>query len=125
MKFWNLTVAIVAWGSNINTWETDFMLELFPRPYFEHLPLSQIHYDNETHRKHTHALIYNVENSGNDGKYTILRDFLAKFESVKVLVQLSDEWMGSSKKWKHGEGIELFRLYPQLALRQYGIFPYK
>jgi hypothetical protein len=125
MKLWNITAAIVAWACKIDTWEKEFLFELFPHPYYRHLPFDEVISQKERHLQNTQAVIFNVENAGNDGKYTEIRDFLTTFKNVKVLAQLSDEWMGNGKKWKHGEGIELFHLYPPLALRQYGVFPYR
>lgn len=125
VTLFNLTMAVVVWACGMNSWETDYMFELFPRPQFHHISLHDVKNLNTTYKNSLSALIYNVENAGDDGKYSVLRDFLHTFSTVKVLVQLSDEWMGSSKKWMYGEGVELFHLHPPLVLRQYGVFPYR
>ncbi len=125
VTLFNLTMAVVVWACGMNSWETDYMFELFPRPQFHHISLHDVNNLNTTIKKSLSALIYNVENAGDDGKYSVLRNFLHTFSTIKVLVQLSDEWMGSSKKWKYGEGVELFHLHPSLVLRQYGVFPYR
>jgi hypothetical protein len=43
---------------------------------------------------------------------------------IAILLHTADEFQGSRKKWKYGEGVEVYSMVP-LVLRQYGIYPYR
>ena len=49
------------------------------------------------------VIVYNIENSGADGKYTVLYNLLANNSKVAILVHTADEFGGSTRKWKYGE----------------------
>jgi len=117
---------VVLWATTFLCWETDYLLEIFsPDDGFEHLEWDGKSLPPAIVPSRIRALVYNIQNAGKDATYQEVRSLLVSFPSINVLVHLSDEWQGSSKKWRYGEGIELYRLHPQLVLRQYSPFSYE
>jgi hypothetical protein len=101
------------------------MLEIFNLENFEHLEWNGKTLPQDLVPSQIRVLIYNIKNAGQDATYQEVRSLIATYSAINVLVHLSDEWQGSAKKWRFGEGIELYRLRPQLILRQYSPFPYE
>ena len=101
------------------------MLEIFNLANFEHLEWAGKALPSSVNPTQIRVLVYNIKNAGQDATYQEVRSLIATYPAINVLVHLSDEWQGSAKKWRFGEGIELYRLRPQLILRQYSPFPYE
>ena len=132
----NLNRTLVLWLCRSDGWERDYIFELFPFPHFMHLGVTEWKrlQDNITLSTEVFGLsrtqitprviVYNIENAGMDGKYSMLYNILANDSRVAVLVHTSDEWGGSSRKWKYGEGTDAYPLAP-LVLRQYSVAPYR
>jgi hypothetical protein len=108
---------VVLWLMNYeNAWEQDFLRDIFPPSSFFHIHISKF-VDNFNQSKvnesihnmyHPRILVYSVENSGNDGRYQFVRDYILRFKPL-VLIHLSDEFQGWSKEWKYGAGVELYQ----------------
>lgn len=112
---------LVLWACcSPSTWEYDFFLELFPFSHYDHIFLKDTLIADGLLPK---ILVYNVENSGSDGSYTLIRNLISTYK-VSILVHTSDEFNGSPKKWKYGEGVEVYSLVP-FVLRQYSVRPYQ
>ena len=134
--FKNLNRTLVLWLCRSDGWERDYIFEIFPFPHFMHLGNNEWKRLQENVTLSTEALglsrtqiaprvvVYNIENSGMDGKYSMLYNVLANDSRVAVLVHISDEWGGSPRKWKYGEGTDAYPLVP-LVLRQYSVAPYR
>lgn len=119
------------------------MREFFPESRFNHIDWPVLRQLNDSAIK-PRVVVYNVENAGEDGKYQPLRDHLTATKTT-ILVHTSDEFQGSGRKWKYGEGVEVYNMVIQyallvflhhyhhnhdimqvpLVLRQYGIYPYR
>ena len=134
--FKNLNRTLVLWLCRSDGWERDYIFEIFPFPHFMHLGVNEWKslQDNVTlsteifGSSHTQitprVVVYNIENAGVDGKYSMLYNLLANNSRVAVLVHTADEWGGSPRKWKYGEGTDAYPLAP-LVLRQYSVAPYR
>jgi hypothetical protein len=114
------SIHVVLWLSNYDTWEQDYLHDIFPTDRFMHIPVSKfIEKFNQSTVNETvyrpRVFVYNVENSGNDGRYQFVRDYIDRFKPL-VLVHLSDEFQGWSRKWKYGEGVEVYRFVRQTGL---------
>jgi len=104
-----------------NTWEYDYFLEFFPFTHFDHIFVKDTQITESG--LNPKVLVYNVENSGSDGSYASIRKLIATYK-IPILVHTSDEFMGSPKKWKYGEGVEVYPLVP-FVLRQYSVHVYQ
>ena len=132
-----LKKAIVLYACKSGGWEHDYLRnDVFPLSHFEHMDLGDYHKEAAAISANStlsgaskikipkpRVLVYNIENSGDDAKYTLIRNLIKEFR-IAVLTHTSDEWQGSPRKWKYGEGVEVYHMVP-LVLRQYGIFPYR
>ena len=92
---------LVIWSNklirNDQQWEDDFLSrDIFPKPTFNHMSLFDFNQFNKSVQIYSNpqVVIYSVGNSGSDGKYTTVRNFLSEFNSIKILVHLSDEHSG-------------------------------
>lgn len=104
------TVVYVLWACGSQGWERDYIRELFSlKENFVHIDLAELQNKPNSTIK-PRVIVYNVENSGADGKYQIIRDLLTTYPTTAILVHTSDEFMGNSRKWKYGEGVEVYRL---------------
>lgn len=112
---------IVLWACGTqSSWEYDYFVELFPLSHFNHVFLKVTPVTDDVHPK---VLVYNVENAGSDGSYSLIRKLIATHK-IPILVHTSDEYMGNPKKWKYGEGVEMYPLVP-FVLRQYSVHVYQ
>ncbi len=68
-------------------------------------------------------IVYDVSVCGDDVTYPVMRKLISKYQP-RVLVHEADEYEGWDKKWRYGEGTELYKLVP-LVLRQYSVSPYQ
>jgi len=68
------------------------------------------------------VIVYDVSSCGDDVTYPVVRKLIAKYKPL-VLINEADEFEGWSRKYKYGEGTELYKLVP-LVLRQYSVAPY-
>lgn len=112
------SIHVVLWLSAYETWEKDYLHDIFPEPVYMHIPLQKfLEKFNQSTVANTvycpKVFVYNIENSGNDGRYQVVRDYIDQFKPV-VLIHLSDEFQGWSKKWKYGEGVEVYRFVRKL-----------
>ena len=118
---------VVLWLTKYICWETDHLLEIFHPDEYEHLDWSRGHrrLPPSVSGSRVKVVVYNILNAGgSEARYTEVRSVVASFPSVNILVHLSDEWQGTKRKWRYGEGVELYRLHPQLVLRQHSPFRY-
>ena len=111
---------VLLWACGSDSWESDFLAELFPHSSFVHINLRDFDINGTIVPQ---SLVYNIENAGDDAHYDVIRAIITKFK-VKILVHLSDEFQGSGRKWKYGEGVEVYHMVP-LVLRQYSVSPYR
>lgn len=118
-----LKTVFVLWACQSGGWEHDYMRELLPSPKFDHIDLPDLLKLNDSTNIKPRIIVYNVENSGPDGSYQMIRDLLKQYR-ITILVHTSDEFQGWGQKWKYGEGTEVYYMVP-LVLRQYGIWPYR
>lgn len=125
---------IVLYACKSGGWEHDYLRQdIFPLSHFVHYDVADYYkevaaFANSSNNKDAmlpkpRVLVYNVENSGDDGKYTVIRDLIKEFR-IAILAHTADEFQGSPRKWKYGEGVEVYHMVP-LVLRQYSIFPYR
>jgi hypothetical protein len=91
-----------------NAWETDFMKEIFPVERYHRMHVHEFKSRNDSSLQ-PRVLMYNVENSENDGSYSAIKA-LVKQHKIPVLVHTSDEFQGWPRKWKYGEGTEVYPL---------------
>ena len=134
--FKNLNHSLVLWLCGSNGWERDYIFELFPFPHFVHIGINEWRHLQENrslglqihgsiHKRIVpRVVVYNIENAGSDGKYTALYNVLSNNSRIVVLVHTADEFGGSPRKWKYGEGTDAYPLIP-LVLRQYSVSPYR
>lgn len=120
---------VVLWVTNFICWETDHLLEIFQPRDFVHIQWEAVRGNKSlagVESSRFRVLVYNIQNAGKDVKYSEARDLLAAHPSINVLVHLSDEWQGAGRKWRHTEGVDLYKL-PQivLVLRQHSPFPHE
>jgi hypothetical protein len=108
---------------NDDGWTYSYMYELFPSSTYTHVTMKDYEIFKDNPIVQPRILVYNIENSGDDAQYTIVRKLLDKYK-ITILVHNSDEFQGSSRKYKYGEGIELYKYVP-LVLREYSIWPYR
>ena len=117
---------VVLWLTKYICWETDHLLEIFHPDEFEHIASAraQGRLPPSVSGSRVKVVVYNILNAGKDATYSEVRSVVASYPSVNILVHLSDEWQGTKRKWRYGEGVELYHLHPQLVLRQHSPFPY-
>jgi len=118
-----LKIVYVLWACQSGGWEHDYMRELLPSPKFEHIDLPDLLKLNDSANIKPRIIVYNIENSGQDGSYKMIRDLLKQY-TITILVHVGDEFQAWSQKWKYGEGTDVYYMVP-LVLRQYGIWPYR
>lgn len=120
----NLKNFIVLYASGFWCWEHDYLTkDLFPEPRFLHMAVSNYTSSNISDLPEPKILVYNIENSGEDAKYQVVQDLITKYK-ITILVHTSDEFQGWSKKYKYGEGIEVYYMVP-FVLREFSVFPYQ
>lgn len=118
----------VLWLCGTFKYEGPMLLELFPTPQFRHVEHSDYLLANSTYadniRRNVKAIVYNVENAGQDGNYDIVTNYTNSFR-IPILVHLSDEFQGATgRKWKYGAGVRMVYEHAVCVLRQYSIIPY-
>jgi hypothetical protein len=97
--------------SSFDCWEYDYIREIFPESDYKHISKRdfEVTSNNSSKELFPKVIVYNVENSGSDGKYSIIREYIVRYKPI-ILVHLSDEFQGWAKKWKYGEGVEVYNL---------------
>lgn len=114
----NLGNVFVLWACKSGGWEHDYVHELFPgsnQNFLESNSFNFTHFDAHEFAKLNNpeikprVLIYNIENAGADGAYSDIRSYVSKYR-ITILVHTADEFQGSSRKWKYGEGVEVYNL---------------
>lgn len=108
----NAMALFVLWACKSDGWERDYIHELFP-PEKNFVHVDYVDFVNQADPIKPKVLVYNVENSGADGTYQQIRQIL-KENKVIILVHTADEFQGSARKWKYGEGIEVYNLVARL-----------
>ena len=83
-------------------WEHDYVREILPAPTFEHIDLPDLLKLNDSINIKPRIIVYNVENSGHDGSYQMIRDLLKQYR-ITILVNTADEYQGWGQKWKYGK----------------------
>ena len=114
----NLGSIYVLWACKSGGWEHDYMHELFPGPTIDYTMTDSFnftHYDAPVFAQLKdpsilpRVLVYNIENAGADGTYPEIRKLITTYKFT-ILVHTADEFQGSSRKWKYGEGVEVYHL---------------
>jgi len=115
-KYLSVSHPMVLWLSSTECWEKDFMREIFAEDKFLHVSKQEFidnYFTNTTNSDGKifwpRVIVYNIENSGPDAKYEVVREYITKYHPA-IIVHMSDEFQGWSKKWKYGEGVEVFNL---------------
>lgn len=101
MFYKHLNRTIVLWLCRSTGWERDYIHELFPIPHFLHLSYQELTllqnnpnttisiFGNIRLNIKPRVVIYNIENSGSNGKYSAVYNAL-NYSDVVILVHTAD-----------------------------------
>lgn len=121
----NSTLVYVVWLC-FPGWDEDFIHEFFPPPRFRHIyrDIYYQYYHGNSSLLKPKVMVYNIENSRKDEDHDDLVDLVTTLKP-SVLVHLSDEYQGDTKKkWRYRLGSLLYSRVP-LAVRSHSVFPYR